>query len=96
MGPCLCGDLACPSCGNPALLLLEEAESWTMEQLSQAKLTADEYKIVVSVGLEAVQHCREAAKQAVRAYQIVEHEAKMYLDDTANYLPPLCRAPYEA
>lgn len=63
-GPCLCGDPYCPSCGNPHLALLEEAETWAINSMAGANLSPDEYRMVVSVGLAAVHHGRRIAKRA--------------------------------
>lgn len=75
MGPCLCGDTYCPSCGNPYAAELEAASEWAGEALFKAKLTPDEYRIVVSVGLAAVHHARKAAKAQLADYQAAEEEA---------------------
>lgn len=69
IGPCLCGDTYCPSCGDPVLAAIEAAAEWLMEELELQKLSADEYKIVAKVGIEAVKAAREAvaADNAQRA-----------------------------
>lgn len=74
VGPCLCGDPYCGSCGNPAWAEAQAAEEWTLEALAKAKLTPEEYKIVVSVGLAAVCHARRAAKETAAA--IAENQAE--------------------
>lgn len=78
IGPCLCGDPYCPSCGNPGLALLEEAESWAMETLSKANLSPDEYKIAVSVGLAAVHHARSHSKATRQQIAEIEAEEKLF------------------
>ena len=82
MGPCICGDYLCPSCGNPDAAELEAAEEWAIHTMYQAKLTPEEYRIVVSVGLAAVYHARRLAKANLADYQASEEE---YRSEFGNF-----------
>lgn len=74
-GPCLCGDPYCNSCfpGNDGGSL-EAAEDWTIGTLQKAKLSPDEYRVVVSVGLAAVHHTRKAATAAAKETRAIQAE----------------------
>lgn len=73
MGPCLCGDVYCPSCGNPEAAILEEAEAQAIEAMAKANLRADEYGLCVRIGLAAVMECRDAINQTIK--HLAESEA---------------------
>lgn len=76
MGPCLCGDPYCSSCGNPAAAAIEDAESKLMELLNGENLTPDEYEIVGAAGLAVVHTIREQVKKALAAIQAESEAAK--------------------
>jgi hypothetical protein len=73
-GPCLCGDPYCPSCGSPEAAKVEAANEWAMAEFSNANLTPDEYKLVVKVGLQAVEAVRKAVDEEVRG-MLADREA---------------------
>jgi len=75
VGPCLCGDPYCPYCGDPGAAAVEEAGIWAMERLAKARLTADEYRIVVRAGLAAVK-----ASRTVTAAVVADRLAGFHLD----------------
>lgn len=58
-GPCMCGDPACPKCGNPARLVEQEQMQDEFEAL-QADLSLQDWKIVVRVGLAGLAAARDA------------------------------------
>ena len=60
MGPCLCGDPYCPSCGDPSLALWEDAIDKLSERLEKAGLDEYEFKLFVTVGFAAIEAHREA------------------------------------
>lgn len=70
VGPCLCGDPACGSCGDPAWEEIEAAQEEALEWMSRARLTAVEYRIVVRVGLVAVKQARRAIVAAMQAKEL--------------------------
>lgn len=64
MGPCLCGDPYCPSCGDPELGRIEAAEEAMMKALSDQKFTVEEYEFATRVAIQSVEAFREALKGA--------------------------------
>lgn len=74
IGPCMCGDPYCASCGNSKLADLEAAEEAAMDAFQKAKLTPDEYEMVVKIGLVAVGAAREYAKTRVEEVKRQEAE----------------------
>jgi hypothetical protein len=64
-GPCMCGDPACPSCGNPGYAEAVAAEEWALEQIAEAKLSPDEIRLALRVGIEAVKAHRDTVKAVV-------------------------------
>jgi hypothetical protein len=77
MGPCMCGDPYCPSCGT-ADARTEAAAEWATEELAKAGLTPDEYSLVVKIGLLAVEHTRKATETA----KAIENEMDDFDDET--------------
>lgn len=75
MGPCLCGDTACPSCGNPYQAAVEAAEEAAFDQLGGAKLSPEEYDLVVVVGLAAVEAARRESQRVISEVHAVQAEA---------------------
>lgn len=83
IGPCMCGDPYCAKCGDPIRAKYEAAEEAAMEAFQKAKLTPDEYEMVVKIGLVAVGAAREYAKARVEEakrqeaeYREIEKDAK--------------------
>lgn len=52
IGPCMCGDPYCPSCGDPGLAKFEAFIEELSEEMS--KLTEDECHVFVAAGRAAV------------------------------------------
>lgn len=86
IGPCLCGDPYCPSCGNPARAVLEEAEAAAIEQLAKVCTTPEDYRIAVEFGVAAVKLAAKSADDAIR--QLAEAEASY-----EDFQPPIERTP---
>lgn len=68
IGPCLCGDPYCPSCGNPSLAAWESAMEELDKELEEKKLDEIEFRIFKSVGFAAVDAHREAMKEIKDRY----------------------------
>ena len=60
-GPCLCGDPYCPSCGDPSLGVLEDAEQRLYEALNELKVGPNFYDFVT----ELMPHLAKAFEAAV-------------------------------
>ena len=65
-GPCLCGDIHCPSCGNPHQAALEEALEKMDEEVFNLVESTDEVEIFKRAGKEAVLAARDAVSNAVQ------------------------------
>lgn len=63
VGPCLCGDPYCPSCGNPAQAAYEEALEAFFDELRDMGLDEFEFAIFKEVGLAAVEAFRKVEKR---------------------------------
>ena len=72
----MCGDVYCPSCGNPGAAELEAAEEFVTEELAKHKCTPDEYRFVVSVGLRALESAREMITKSEQERLAIEAEAE--------------------
>ena len=79
-GPCMCGDIYCASCGDPGLAEVEAAEEWLIDQLDEMKLSVQEYKIVATVGLEAVRASREAVQHERNQIALGEAESQDHME----------------
>lgn len=79
-GPCLCGDIYCPRCGNPAQAAYgdacADAADAMIEELNKAELSPEEYRIVTAIGLAAVLETRKAATRAIEQLQNAQAEAE--------------------
>jgi hypothetical protein len=62
MGPCMCGDPYCSSCGDPGRAEAEEAETAVIELFAKEKFTPEEYRLASVVAIAAVMAHREAIK----------------------------------
>lgn len=69
MGPCLCGDPYCPSCGNPGLAKLEAIQDDFMEKLNKLGLAEEEYQLFFDVGEAAVKAARLVTKKVMDDYK---------------------------
>lgn len=63
IGPCLCGDIYCPRCGNPAQAAYADAVEDMCEELEKLKLSEMELVLFKSVGIEAVKQHRIIASE---------------------------------
>ena len=70
--------MMCPSCGNPLAAELEAAEAACLERLANANLTPEEYALVATVGLAAVEHARKEVDRAIAEFKALEAEARYY------------------
>lgn len=75
MGPCLCGDPYCLSCGNPAAAEIEAAADDLLEKLAADGISADEYSIVRDAGIAAVKLVREKLDAARKQWIADAQEA---------------------
>ena len=78
-GPCLCGDPYCPSCGDPSLGVLEDAEQRTTEALHEIELGPGFYDFLTAL----VPHLAKAFEEAV------DREVQMRRADDALYISHL-------
>lgn len=85
MGPCLCGDVYCPSCGNPGLAAIEAAADTMLERFSKAGLTPQEYEIVTNHGLALIETVRAAAASASKEILALQAEANAMRDWPDDY-----------
>lgn len=85
MGPCLCGDPYCHSCGNPSAAKLEAAYDNLIEKINEFGLNSDEeFQLFLDVGIQAVKSARILAENAVKEYRASEAEAN-FLKDNIYY-----------
>lgn len=77
MGPCLCGDVACHSCGNPYQAEVEAAEEAAMDAIAAEKPTPEEYAMVAEIGVTVIRATRAAAERTVREIQSVQAEQSL-------------------
>ena len=80
-GPCLCGDVACPSCESPGAAEAEVAEEALMDRLAEEKITPNEYHIVAEVGIAAVKAHREVVEKLASDRLADQAEYIRYLED---------------
>lgn len=81
-GPCLCGDPYCPSCGDPYLAEIENAEEQMMKAFSDAKFSVEEYGLACRVAITAVNEFREALKKAHDDWKQIQIEVQMTRRET--------------
>lgn len=62
IGPCLCGDPYCPSCGNPSQAAFGDALDQLCEDLEEMGLDEHEFVLFVTTGKAAVEAYRNAEK----------------------------------
>jgi len=76
-GPCLCGDPACPHCGNRGALAFEDQIEELWDVLDKQNVTEFELKLFIKVGLAAVHGSRELLKvqAGMGPDEIAEREA---------------------
>jgi len=77
IGPCMCGDPYCPSCGDPGLAKYEQACDDLLAELEAAELTPEEFEVFKTVGLAAVDAHRAGVKAVVSE---VQAEHAMYVE----------------
>lgn len=65
IGPCLCGDPGCASCGQPGMAELEEATEQVCEMMEAAKLDAAEMRLAARVGIVAAFLARRLTAQRI-------------------------------
>ena len=88
-GPCLCGDPACHSCGNPGAVAWEAAIENLTDELNALGLDEYELELFKTVGIAALNAHREANKD--RQAQIeAEQQAFVGFD---RELCPRCGTP---
>ena len=66
MGPCLCGDPYCPSCGNPEAAKIEAAEAELLGLLAKECQSADDYQAVGRIAVVFLAEQRRAVKNAIQ------------------------------
>ena len=69
MGPCLCGDPYCGSCGNPELALYEDAEIAIGEKLSELKAPLEFYTWLLESIPALLQMHSSIEKRAIDVYR---------------------------
>jgi hypothetical protein len=77
----MCGDTHCSSCGDAAAAAQEVAEESLLEYCRRAKLTPEEYHIVLRVGLSAIKQARILASNAEQDGLIDQQEYIYYLEE---------------
>lgn len=65
MGPCLCGDIYCSSCGNPAQAELEEKIEAFVDEISDFVESPQEIDLILEVGRAAVLKMRAVVDDLV-------------------------------
>ena len=78
--PCMCGDVGCSCCGDVHAAALEAAGETLLEYCVRAKLTPEEYHIVLRVGLSAVKQARILASDAEQEGLADQQEYIYYLE----------------
>jgi hypothetical protein len=81
VGPCLCGDLYCGSCGNPAHAALEEAEIALMDILNDNQATLGHYQILIAIIPTFIEAVNKAVGEAVQDFRTGDLEYISYLKD---------------
>jgi hypothetical protein len=79
VGPCLCGDPYCGSCGDPSLAVLEEAEEKLMDVLHVNQATIEHYEILIEVIPKFVEAVNNAIGEAVQDLRADDEEYISYL-----------------
>lgn len=74
MGPCLCGDPYCPSCGSPGLAEKEVAHEAFADRLWETDLDGDELNLLFEAGMAVV----KAHRAAIKAIHDADAMAKDY------------------
>lgn len=77
IGPCLCGDPCCPSCGDPGACEMEAAYETFWDILEENEISPEELGIFLNVGLSAVLNARELAKEVA---QNVRYDSQITVD----------------
>lgn len=67
MGPCLCGDIACHSCGNPAAAPAADAADALQEQLDGMQLSLEEYELLCEIIPVIINTRRTSVEREIRA-----------------------------
>lgn len=84
--PCLCGDPACGSCGDPFAEACIAAEEKLCEALNEARVSPEEYMLVMNVGLAAVWGSRAVTKIVVEDRLAEDRMCRDYLDHHEPHL----------
>lgn len=64
-GPCLCGDIYCPHCGDPGAAELEAAEEHLCEELSKINATPQLYNYLAKVAPEIMKLLSKMVEESV-------------------------------
>lgn len=83
MGPCLCGDPACPSCGNPSLTALEIAEEKLMDAITEQQLSIFEYYFLIAAIPGLIAAYRVTSRTEIRERSV---DDRMVIDQLTNAL----------
>lgn len=64
-GPCLCGDIYCPHCGEPGAAELEAAEQYLCEELTKINATPQIYAYLAKVAPEIMKLLSKMVEESV-------------------------------
>ena len=76
-GPCDCGDIACPSCGDPYAAMLEEATEKFFDLLDTMKMDQYDYQFLIDVTPALIKSFREAKQSHI---DVINHENAQHVD----------------
>jgi hypothetical protein len=79
VGPCLCGDPYCGSCGDPSLVILEEAEIKLADTMNEHKATIEHYDMVIKLVPILIRVVDEVVNERVKESRVADQEYIDYL-----------------
>jgi hypothetical protein len=79
VGPCLCGDPYCGSCGDPSLAILEEAEIKLADTMNEHKATIEHYDMVIKLVPILIRVVDEVVNERVKESRVADQEYIDYL-----------------
>jgi hypothetical protein len=90
MGPCLCGDPYCGSCGNPGLAALEDAADEINEEVNKALSVGVRPDVILAVVKALREGVERDAADVEEARKVAEAEADFAKQEAEFYasLPP--------
>lgn len=88
IGPCLCGDPYCPSCGNPEQAAFEDAVEAMFEKIMEEKIIQDyqEIEIFYEAGKKAVELFRNHMEEKISEIRNTDGDYIQYLEEKIEWL----------